>query len=160
MNIVQDLRCLSAHSRIFFQWISSRTDIYGNEVADGLVKEGTLGGSSSAAVFFFSELASRVKLEITSSWRRVPIHEWYDCRRPGAALNEVNNRKEQTGLAGIGSGHFMLYCMRRASGFKVYPFCLNLDRIPWRALDERKARSTPAPGRLFLMKIHEFIDLI
>ncbi|GFU64546.1 hypothetical protein TNCV_304851 [Trichonephila clavipes] len=42
--------------------------------------------------FTFSEIATRVKQDISSSWRQAPIHERYEGNRPGAVLLGTGSR--------------------------------------------------------------------
>ncbi|GFU20705.1 uncharacterized protein TNCV_3176431 [Trichonephila clavipes] len=95
-NIVELLNSLSANVKIFFQWVSSHVNICENEIADGLAREGSL---------IFSEIATRVKQDISSSWRQAPVHEWYERNRPDVALLGTDSRREETTLARFRSGH-------------------------------------------------------
>ncbi|KFM72299.1 hypothetical protein X975_15147, partial [Stegodyphus mimosarum] len=73
VNIVQHLGRLSAHNKIFFQWVPSHADVYSNEIADQLPSEGSLKSSTDGGSLSFLELASQVKLEINSTWSQAPM---------------------------------------------------------------------------------------
>ncbi|GFY11590.1 uncharacterized protein TNCV_4230591 [Trichonephila clavipes] len=101
-SILQLLSCLRATVKIFFQWVLSHVNVCGNEIADGLVREGM--ESTYGGCFTFSEIVSWVK-QITSSWRQDPIHERYEGNCPGVALLWTSRRRDGTILARFRSGH-------------------------------------------------------
>ncbi|GFX82227.1 hypothetical protein TNCV_33351 [Trichonephila clavipes] len=48
---------------------------------------------------------------------RPPVHEWYEGNSPGAALFGTSSRRDETTLAGFGSGHTR--AQRHVAGLKV-----------------------------------------
>ncbi|GFY35565.1 transposable element Tcb2 transposase [Trichonephila clavipes] len=45
-------------------------------------------------------ITTRVKQDISSSWRQAPVHEWYDGNRPGVTLLGTSSRRDETTFAG------------------------------------------------------------
>ncbi|GFV15709.1 RNase H domain-containing protein [Trichonephila clavipes] len=101
MSIVQLFNSLSDNVKIFFQWVPSHVYACGNEIADGLAREGSHKNSTHGHCFTFSEIATRVKQDISSSWQQASVHEWYE----GPALLGAGSRRDQTTLARLRSGH-------------------------------------------------------
>ncbi|GFW25262.1 hypothetical protein TNCV_5088281 [Trichonephila clavipes] len=66
----------------------------------------------------FSEIATRVKQEISFSWMQNPVHKWYERNRPGAALVGISKWQDETTLAGLRSGHTR--AQWHVAGLKVY----------------------------------------
>ncbi|GFV27590.1 hypothetical protein TNCV_2295051 [Trichonephila clavipes] len=83
-------------------------------------KDSTHGDSPT-----FSEIATRVKQHVSSSWRQAPIYEWYEGYRPVAALNGTINRRDETILARLRRGHTR--AQRRVTRLKVHPLCSNCN---------------------------------
>ncbi|GFT99586.1 catalase [Trichonephila clavipes] len=103
----------------------------GNEITDGLAREGIHTDSTYGGCLTFSEIATRVKQGISSSWRQAPVREWYEGNRPGAALFGTSSRREETTLARLRSGHTR--AQRHVAGHKVYPPCPNCSVVALRA---------------------------
>lgn len=121
-NIVHLLNDLCVNIKIFFQWVPSHVNVYGNEIADGLAREGSHQGSPSTnRRLTYSEIASRVKKDITQSWKQPPMNDWYETKHPGASLIGTQNRLFDTCLARLRSGH--IRSQRHVGGIKVFPLC-------------------------------------
>ncbi|GFY10659.1 hypothetical protein TNCV_2194801 [Trichonephila clavipes] len=71
------------------------------------------------AALLFPEIASRVKQDISSSWRKIPVHEWYEGNHPGTALLGTGSRLDETVLARLRSEHNR--AQQHMMGLKVYP---------------------------------------
>ncbi|GFY34175.1 uncharacterized protein TNCV_2504781 [Trichonephila clavipes] len=54
--------------KIFFQWVPS----HGNEITDGLTREVSHKDSTHGGYLTFYEIATRVKQDISSSWKQPP----------------------------------------------------------------------------------------
>ncbi|GFV72075.1 uncharacterized protein TNCV_2460081 [Trichonephila clavipes] len=104
-RVVQLLISFSANVKIFFQWVPWHVNVCGNEIADGLAREGSHKDFIHEAYLTFLEIATRVKQDISSSWRQAPVHEWYERNLPGAALLGTSSRREETSFARLLSGH-------------------------------------------------------
>ncbi|GFV19180.1 uncharacterized protein TNCV_3223981 [Trichonephila clavipes] len=61
---------------------TSHVNVCVNEIADGLNRQGSHKDSTRGGCLTFSEIVTRVKQDISSSWRQAPVHEG-NC--PGAA---------------------------------------------------------------------------
>ncbi|GFX55709.1 hypothetical protein TNCV_3427801 [Trichonephila clavipes] len=55
----------------------------------------------------------------SSSWRQTFAYEWYDGKRPGAALLGTSSRRDETILARLSSEHTP--AQRLEAGLKVFP---------------------------------------
>ena len=60
-------------------------NVYGNETADELAREGSVKDANSDSFLTFSEIAFLAKQDINALWRVAPVHKWYDCNRPGSS---------------------------------------------------------------------------
>ncbi|GFT67411.1 RNase H domain-containing protein [Trichonephila clavipes] len=98
-------------------WVPSHVNVCGNDIADGLTREGSHKNSMHGGCLTFSEIATRVKQDVSSSWKQVPVHEWYEGNHPGAALLEIGSRRDETTLARFRSGHTRV--QRHVAGLKV-----------------------------------------
>ncbi|GBL77790.1 hypothetical protein AVEN_152992-1 [Araneus ventricosus] len=59
------------------------------------------------------------------NWRIPPIHDWYQQKHPGAALELKGDRKLQTNIARIISGRTRT--LSYVQGQKVFPVCLKCN---------------------------------
>ncbi|GFV67764.1 uncharacterized protein TNCV_4624441 [Trichonephila clavipes] len=82
-------------------WLHNEVNVCGNEIADGLAREGSRKDSAHGGCLTFSEIATRVKQDISSSWRQAPVQKW------------------------LRSGHTR--DQKHAVGLKVYPPCPNCN---------------------------------
>ncbi|GFV33090.1 RNase H domain-containing protein [Trichonephila clavipes] len=96
-SIVQGLNSLSAIVKIFFLWVPSHVNVCGNEIADVLARDCYHKDSTRGGCLTLSEIATRVKQDISSSWRQAHVHEW------------------------LRSEH--IRAQRHMTGFKAYPPC-------------------------------------
>ncbi|GFX29897.1 RNase H domain-containing protein [Trichonephila clavipes] len=99
MNIIQVLNSLSANVKICFQWVLLHVNVFGNEIINGLAREGSHKDSTNGGCLTFSKIATRVKENTNSSWKQAPVHEWYEGNRSGAALLGTCSRRDETNLA-------------------------------------------------------------
>ncbi|GBO08173.1 hypothetical protein AVEN_199140-1 [Araneus ventricosus] len=73
------------------------------------------------------ELYSRRKALVNISWRHPPVHSWYRCEGPGAAMRFKGYKKDQTALARLSSGH--LKTLRFSRGYKKFNTCTKCNMI-------------------------------
>ncbi|GFV75847.1 hypothetical protein TNCV_1757751 [Trichonephila clavipes] len=52
----------------------------------GLALEGRPIDSTLSGGLTLTKIATRVNLDISSSWTQTPVNEWYDGKHPGAHL--------------------------------------------------------------------------
>ncbi|GFU01959.1 uncharacterized protein TNCV_1524441 [Trichonephila clavipes] len=84
---------VSSIGKNFTLWVPSRC---GNEIADDLAREGNHKNSTHSGCLTFSEVATRVKQEISSSWKQAPVHEWLKETMLGFAVDML----ELNGMCG------------------------------------------------------------
>ncbi|GBN75833.1 hypothetical protein AVEN_175151-1 [Araneus ventricosus] len=101
------------------QWIPSHVDIYLNEVADDLAKQGTAEPLCSAPSLTFDEIYSIRKNKDLKTWRVPPSHDWYKRSSPGGSIGLACDRADQTALSRFVSGH--LRSCSFSHGNKVFP---------------------------------------
>ena len=106
MIIVQDFNFLCAiNNKIFFQWVPSHVNVCDNETANELAREGSLKDANCDGYLTFSKTAFRVEENINALGRVAPVHQWYACNRPRAALIKGNSGCIQMAYARFRSGH-------------------------------------------------------
>ncbi|GBM07669.1 hypothetical protein AVEN_228168-1 [Araneus ventricosus] len=64
---------------------------------------------------------------VNISWRHPPAHSWYRSEGPVAAIRFKGNRKYQTALACVSSGH--LKTLRFSRGDKKFNICTKCNMI-------------------------------
>ncbi|GBM45332.1 hypothetical protein AVEN_54393-1 [Araneus ventricosus] len=69
----------------------------------------------------YLEFYSRRKALVNISWRHPPAHSWYCSEGPGATIHFKRDRKDQTALARLSSGH--LKTLRFSRGDKKFNMC-------------------------------------
>ncbi|GBN33109.1 hypothetical protein AVEN_274797-1 [Araneus ventricosus] len=106
---------------VHLQWIPSHVDIYGNEVADNLAKQGTAEPLCSTPSLTFDEIYSIRKNKDLKTWRVPPSHDWYKRSSPGGSIGLACDRADQTALSRFVSGH--LRSCSFSHGNKVFPVC-------------------------------------
>ncbi|GBM29407.1 hypothetical protein AVEN_253924-1 [Araneus ventricosus] len=74
----------------------------------------------------YLELYSR-KAFVNISWRHPPSHSWYRSEGPGATIHFKGDRKDQTALARLTSGH--LKTLRFSRGDKKFNICTKCSMI-------------------------------
>ncbi|GBO14548.1 hypothetical protein AVEN_264268-1 [Araneus ventricosus] len=102
---------------VHLQWIPSHVDIYGNEVADDLAKQGTAEPLFSTPSLTFDEIYSIRKNKDLKTWRVPPSHDWYKRSNPGGFIGPACDRA----LSRFVSGH--LRSCSFSHGNKVFPVC-------------------------------------
>ncbi|GBM59181.1 hypothetical protein AVEN_62450-1 [Araneus ventricosus] len=75
----------------------------------------------------YLELYSRRKAFVNISWRHPPAHSWYRSGGPGADIRFKGDRKDQTALARLSSGHFKT--LRFSCGDKKFNVCTKCNMI-------------------------------
>ncbi|GBN35046.1 hypothetical protein AVEN_2550-1 [Araneus ventricosus] len=75
----------------------------------------------------YLELYSRRKALVNISWRHPPVHSWYRSEGPGAAIHFKGDRKDQTALARLSSGH--LKTLTFSHGDKKFNICAKCNMI-------------------------------
>ncbi|GBL84443.1 hypothetical protein AVEN_117204-1 [Araneus ventricosus] len=105
MDIFNKLRSLCNTCALHLQWIPSHVNLKYNNIADSLTKEGTTMPQGYVERLTYIELYSRRKALVNISWRHPPVHSWYRSEGPGAAIRFKGDRKDQTALAHLSSGH-------------------------------------------------------
>ncbi|GBM81857.1 hypothetical protein AVEN_219816-1 [Araneus ventricosus] len=121
ISILKLLRHMGVDHEVHLQWIPSYVDIYGNEVADNLAKQGTAEPLCSTPSLTFDEIYSIRKNKDLKTWRVPPSHDWYKRSSPGGSIGLVCDRAHQTALSRFVSGH--LKSCSFSHGNKVFPVC-------------------------------------
>nr|GBO09877.1 hypothetical protein AVEN_34255-1 [Araneus ventricosus] len=124
ISILKLLRHIGVDHEVHLQWIPSHVDIYGNEVADNLAKQGTAEPLCSTPSLTFDEIYSIRKNKDLKTWRVPPSHDWYKRSSPGGSIGLACDRADQKALSRFVSGH--LRSCSFSHGNKVFP-CLNFD---------------------------------
>ncbi|GBM10535.1 hypothetical protein AVEN_109328-1 [Araneus ventricosus] len=75
----------------------------------------------------YLELYSRRKTFVNLSWSHPPAHSWYRSEVPGASIHFKGDRKDQTALARLSSGH--LKTLRFSRGDKKFDICTKCNMI-------------------------------
>ncbi|GBN90430.1 hypothetical protein AVEN_217179-1, partial [Araneus ventricosus] len=73
------------------------------------------------------ELYSRRKALVNISWKHPPAHSWYRSEGPGASIHFKGDRKGQTALARLTSGHSKT--LRFSGGDKKFNICTKFNMI-------------------------------
>ncbi|GBM39619.1 RNA-directed DNA polymerase from mobile element jockey, partial [Araneus ventricosus] len=121
ISILKLLRHIGVDHEVHLQWIPSHVDIYGNEVADDLAKQGTAEPLCSVPSLTFDEIYSIRKNKDLKTWRVPPSHDWYKRSSPGGSIGLACDRADQTALSRFVSGH--LRSCSFSHGNKVFPVC-------------------------------------
>ncbi|GBN42017.1 Replication factor C subunit 3 [Araneus ventricosus] len=121
ISILKLLRHIGVDHEVHLQWIPSHVDIYGNEVADNLAKQGTAEPLCSTPSLTFDEIYSIRKNKDLKTWRVPPSHDWYKRSSPGGSIGLSCDRADQTALSRFVSGH--LRSCSFSHGNKVFPVC-------------------------------------
>ncbi|GFV15386.1 putative RNA-directed DNA polymerase from transposon BS [Trichonephila clavipes] len=86
-------------------WIPSLVNIFGNEQADILAKEGCNASPLISSILTYSEHQFRVKSEILKEWRTSPYHHWFEIKHPGSSFLLKCGRGSQTAISRLKSDH-------------------------------------------------------
>ncbi|GBN17111.1 hypothetical protein AVEN_169801-1 [Araneus ventricosus] len=126
MDIFNKLKTLCNSCVLHLQWIS-HVHLEYNDIADSLAKEGTTMPQAYVKPLTYLELHSRRKALVNISWRHAPAHSWYRSEDPGASIHFKGDRKDQTALARLSSGH--LKTLRFSHGHKKFNICTKCNMI-------------------------------
>ncbi|GFV67003.1 integrase catalytic domain-containing protein [Trichonephila clavipes] len=113
--------------KIIFLWLPSYVNVCGNEIADGLARESSHKDSTHGGCFILSEIATRFKQDVSSSWKQAPVDEWYEGIHPGAAFLGTGSRRDETTLVRFFNEHTR--AQWHVAGLKIYPSCPNCNVI-------------------------------
>ncbi|GBM56205.1 hypothetical protein AVEN_47270-1 [Araneus ventricosus] len=108
---------------VSLQWIPSHVNLKYNDIADSLAKEGTTIPQAYVEPLNYLELYSRRKAFVNISWRHPPAHSWYRSEDPGVTIHFKGDRKYQTALARLTSGH--IKTLRFSRGDTKFNICTN-----------------------------------
>ncbi|GBN24228.1 hypothetical protein AVEN_102233-1 [Araneus ventricosus] len=138
------------------QRIPFRVDLYFNNLADELAKEGSAEPLDDTGLLNYSEIFSNVRVDNNRTCRIPPIHDWYQYKHPGTALELNSDRKLQTAISRFISGHTRT--LSYVQGQKVFPVCLKCNThqstpdhlLSCMELEKRNHFESPALVRDFL----------
>ncbi|GFW71207.1 RNase H domain-containing protein [Trichonephila clavipes] len=136
VSILQKLTQISESPDVHFQWILSHVNIFGNEQADLLAKDGCNASPPISSTLTYSEHQSRVKSEILKEWRTPPNHHWYESKIPGSSFLLKCGRASETAMSRLKSGHIKSFLLWRQEDFALCTNCKPLQ-ITWTAWDFR-----------------------
>ncbi|GFW46112.1 RNase H domain-containing protein [Trichonephila clavipes] len=72
ISILHNLKLISKHHDVHFQWIPSHVDIFGNEQADRLAREGCSLLTTSSPAITYSEHQSKINRQLSKEWKIPP----------------------------------------------------------------------------------------
>ncbi|GBN71666.1 hypothetical protein AVEN_268051-1, partial [Araneus ventricosus] len=165
LDIFNKLKTLCNSSVLHLQWIPSHVNLRYNDISDSLAKKGTPMTQAYVEPLTYLELYSRRKAFVNISWRHPPAHSWYRSEGPGATIHFKGDRKAQTDLARLTSGH--LKTLRFSRGdikFNMCTKCNMIEATPQYLLDCAALVYDDLLKRpdfvLGVMKANDLIDLI
>ncbi|GBO16388.1 hypothetical protein AVEN_213013-1 [Araneus ventricosus] len=126
MDIFKKLKTM-CNPCVHLQWIPSHVNLKYNAIAASLAKEGTTMPQANVEPLTYLELYPKRKAFVNISWRHPPAHSWYRSEGPGASMYFKGDRKGQTALARLTSGH--LKTLRFSRGEKKFNICRNCNMI-------------------------------
>ncbi|GFW69756.1 putative RNA-directed DNA polymerase from transposon BS [Trichonephila clavipes] len=121
ISILHNLKLISKHHDVHFQWIPSHVDIFGNEQADRLAREGCSLLTTSSPAITYSEYQSKTNRQLSKKWKIPPSHHWYAAREPGSFLDLNCGRASKTAIYRLASGHTK--SLSFFEGRKTFKFC-------------------------------------
>ncbi|GFV90542.1 putative RNA-directed DNA polymerase from transposon BS [Trichonephila clavipes] len=121
ISILHNLKLISKHHDVHFQWIPSHVDIFGNEQADRFAREGCSLLTTSSPAITYSEHQSKVNRQLSKEWKIPPSHHWYAAREPGSFLDLNCDRASKTAISRLASGHTK--SLSFFEGRKTFKFC-------------------------------------
>ncbi|GBN63146.1 hypothetical protein AVEN_250657-1 [Araneus ventricosus] len=127
MDIFNKFKTLCNSCVLHLQWIPSHINLKYNDIADSLAKKGTTMPQAYVNSLTYLELYSRSKAFVNISWRHPPAHSWYRSKGPGTTTHFKGDRKSQTALARLTSGH--LKTLRFSRGDKKFNICQKCHMI-------------------------------
>ncbi|GBO04259.1 hypothetical protein AVEN_233567-1 [Araneus ventricosus] len=108
--------------RSVVQYLDNWRDVSDRRGMDFFIKLKTLCNSCVLHLQWIpSHLYSRRNILVNICRRHPPAHSWYRCEGPGAAIRFKGDRKDQTALARLSSGH--LKTLRFSRGDKKFNIC-------------------------------------
>ncbi|GBO04138.1 hypothetical protein AVEN_72619-1 [Araneus ventricosus] len=134
------LKTLCNSCVLHLHWIASHVNLKYNDIADSFAKEGTIMLQAYVEPLTLLELYSRRKAFVNIPRRHPPAHSWYRSEGPGATIHFKGDKKGQTALARLASGH--LKTLRFSRGDKKFNICTKCnmteatkqhlhDSVPW-----------------------------
>ncbi|GFU69240.1 uncharacterized protein TNCV_3285171 [Trichonephila clavipes] len=99
ISILHNLKLISKHHDVHFQWITSHADIFGNEQVDRLAREGCSLLTTSSPAITYSEHQSKINRQLSKEWEIPPSHHWYAAREPGSFLDLNCDRASKTAIS-------------------------------------------------------------
>ncbi|GFX99618.1 RNase H domain-containing protein [Trichonephila clavipes] len=122
VSILQNFTQILESHNVHFQWIPSHVNIFGNEQADLLAKEGCNASPPVSSTLTYSEHQSRVKSEILKEWWTPPSHHWNESKHAGPSFLLKCGRASQTAISRLKSGHIksLSFC----GGRKTFALCI------------------------------------
>ncbi|GFV05618.1 RNase H domain-containing protein [Trichonephila clavipes] len=125
ISILHNLKLISKHHDVHFQWIPSHVDIFGNEQADRLAREGCSLLTTSSPAITYSEHQSEINRQLSKEWKiplsLSPSHHWYAARELGSFLDLNCDRASKTAISRLASGHTK--SLSFFEGRKTFKFC-------------------------------------
>ncbi|GBL73787.1 hypothetical protein AVEN_268828-1 [Araneus ventricosus] len=136
MDIFNKLKTLSNSCVLHLQWIPLHVNLTYNDIADSLSKEGTTVPQAYVKPLTYLELYARRKAFVNISWWHPPAHSWYRSEGPVATIHFKGDRKDQTALARLASGHLKtLKFYRGDKKFNICTKCNMIEATPQHLLD-------------------------
>ncbi|GBM71747.1 hypothetical protein AVEN_175937-1 [Araneus ventricosus] len=127
MDIFNKLMTLWNTCVLQLQWIPSHVSLKYEDIAGSLAKEGTTMPQAYVEHLTSLELYSKRKALVNISWRHPPALSRYRSKGPGAAIRFKRDRKDQTALARLSSGH--LKTLRFPRGGKKFNICTKCNMV-------------------------------
>ncbi|GFU18079.1 RNase H domain-containing protein [Trichonephila clavipes] len=124
-NIIDNAKTYSTHNDIHLQWILSHVNLYFNDLANELAKEGSNDPIDSSDLLTYNEIYSKVKADNNRTWKTPPSHDWYQQNGPGAALELKGDRKLPTAITRLISDHTR--GLTFVQGQKTFHVCLKCN---------------------------------
>ncbi|GBM16578.1 hypothetical protein AVEN_223508-1 [Araneus ventricosus] len=127
MDIFYKLRTLCNSCVLHLQWIPSHVNLKYNDIADSLDEKSTTMPQAYVEPLSYFELYSRRKALVSISWRHPPAHSWCRSEGLGSTIYFKGDRKDQTALNRLTSGH--LKTLRFSRGDKKFNICTKCNMI-------------------------------
>ncbi|GFY27229.1 probable RNA-directed DNA polymerase from transposon BS [Trichonephila clavipes] len=121
ISILHNLKLISKHHDVHFQWIPSHVDIFGNEQTDRLAREGCSLLTTSSPAITYSEHQSKVNRQLSKEWKIPPSHHWYAAQGTGLFSDLNCDRASKTAISRLASGHTK--SLSFFEGRKTFKFC-------------------------------------
>ncbi|GFX36946.1 uncharacterized protein TNCV_1174481 [Trichonephila clavipes] len=120
-NVQQGKTVGASIKKHYVMWIPSHVDIFGNEQADRLAREGCSLLTTSSPAITYSEHQSKINRQLSKEWKIPPSHHWYAAREPGSFLDLNCDRASKTAISRLASGHSK--SLSFFEGRKTFKFC-------------------------------------